>query len=290
LSDPISLITSIITSAILGIFSLQGIKPELDKNKIKEKKEKDAPETENVTPNVDESDITEETFEDPQTEDNELWHHQYDSRWDNDIYLDLDGSTVENKSDYLEWAAAQFGFKEYETVTYTNEKGEIVTEGANITPFGEYCGLNGDGTVEGMKRAPWCAMFVSWCLEMSGNTVLHKSYNAVGFKEQAIEKEIWHETKSGYVPEPGDIFIIEYGDKTGHVGFVNSVTLNEDGSYTITTIEGNSSDQVNTRTISSTEFASKKITGFISMDRASSTGETDPISGLGSGNDSDKTN
>ncbi len=54
--------------------------------------------------------------------------------------LDLDGSTVQNKNDWLEWAVAQNGFKE------TINPGD--SEGNNNTPFGLFTSSNGGA---------WCA-------------------------------------------------------------------------------------------------------------------------------------
>lgn len=54
--------------------------------------------------------------------------------------LDLDGSTVQNKNDWLEWAVAQNGFKE------AINPGD--SEGNNNTPFGLFTSSNGGA---------WCA-------------------------------------------------------------------------------------------------------------------------------------
>lgn len=83
----------------------------------------------------------------------------------------------------------------------------------------------------------WCMAFVYWChiqaAEAMGRKVL--MYKTGGVLEQ------WRQRKTNYkviTPQPGDVFIMDYGKGQGHTGIV--VKVNEDG--TIDTIEGNTND------------------------------------------------
>lgn len=79
----------------------------------------------------------------------------------------------------------------------------------------------------------WCMAFVHWCVEQSGpkNVLVHTA----GVMDQ------WHRINPKYkvtTPQPGDIFIMDFGGGKGHTGFVEDVKGDR-----IMTIEGNSNDE-----------------------------------------------
>ena len=94
---------------------------------------------------------------------------------------------------------------------------------------------------------PWCAVFVSWCADKAGITtdIMPKTASAGYFAHYANQGH--GEVFTNKNPEAGDLFLINYNgsDWANHVGIVASC----DGSN-ITTIEGNSSDMVRSRTLS----------------------------------------
>lgn len=108
------------------------------------------------------------------------------------------------------------------------------------------------------QHAAWCAMFVSWCGNQAGlssDVFYYHAYCPSGVS--------WYQKKGewkwkGYVPKTGDIVYYDWnGDKVvDHVGLVESYN-----NGTITTIEGNYSDQVKRRTIN---YKSSSIFGYAS--------------------------
>ena len=108
-------------------------------------------------------------------------------------------------------------------------------------------GRNNDnifGDWYGLPNEPWCAMFVSYCMNKAGvlqNVVKKFASCSVGWN--------WFKSKGqtrnrGYIPQKGDIIFIDWkpekGDGIDHVGIVNNVN----GEY-IYALEGNHDDQVN---------------------------------------------
>ena len=108
-------------------------------------------------------------------------------------------------------------------------------------------GRNNDnifGDWYGIPNQPWCAMFVSYCMNKAGvlpNVVKKFASCSIGWK--------WFRSKGqtrnrGYIPQKGDIIFFDWepekGDGIDHVGIVNNVN----GEY-IYTLEGNHDDQVN---------------------------------------------
>src|SRR3954471_2838732 len=80
----------------------------------------------------------------------------------------------------------------------------------------------------------WCMAFVYWCHEQAAEAMGRKNplFKTGGVLEQ------WRQRKAEFratTPQPGDIFIMDFGKGTGHTGIVEKV--NEDD--TISTIEGN---------------------------------------------------
>ena len=108
-------------------------------------------------------------------------------------------------------------------------------------------GRNNDnifGDWYGIPNQPWCAMFVSYCMNKAGvlpNVVKKFASCSIGWN--------WFKSKGqtrnrGYIPQKGDIIFFDWnpekGDGIDHVGIVNNVN----GEY-IYTLEGNHDDQVN---------------------------------------------
>jgi|GEM_PF-1061007 BH1295 protein len=108
-------------------------------------------------------------------------------------------------------------------------------------------GRNNDnifGDWYGIPNQPWCAMFVSYCMNKAGvlpNVVKKFASCSIGWN--------WFKSKGqtrnrGYIPQKGDIIFFDWnpekGDGIDHVGIVNNVN----GEY-IYILEGNHDDQVN---------------------------------------------
>ena len=94
----------------------------------------------------------------------------------------------------------------------------------------------------GGNNGPWCATFVSWCCAQAGelDAIGGKEASVSNMRDTAIKKGMYASKSSGYVPKPGDIFVMK-GGKYSHVGFVASVDL---AKGTFTSIEGNWGDEV----------------------------------------------
>lgn len=115
--------------------------------------------------------------------------------------------------------------------------------------------LNSVGLNEGYA---WCMAFIYWCVDEVAKE--HRVPNPL--KKTGGVLNQWNSKANLRVlnPQPGDIFIMDYGRGLGHAGFVTAV---KDGM--IETIEGNTNDEASrdgyivarkTRNI-------KTITGFL---------------------------
>lgn len=83
----------------------------------------------------------------------------------------------------------------------------------------------------------WCMAFDYWCFDEAAEAIGVKNplYKTGGVLEQ------WRQRKDKYratIPQPGDIFIMDYGGGKGHTGIVEKV---EDD--VVHTIEGNTNDE-----------------------------------------------
>jgi hypothetical protein len=83
----------------------------------------------------------------------------------------------------------------------------------------------------------WCMAFVFWCHQQAAEAMARKilMYRTGGVLEQ------WRQRKDKYraiTPQPGDVFIMDYGKGQGHTGIVEKV----DNDY-VYTIEGNTNDE-----------------------------------------------
>ena len=116
------------------------------------------------------------------------------------------------------------------------KKGFKETNSNNITPYGEWYGMNG---------AAWCAMFVSWCADQAGilNTIVPRyAYCPTGVSLYK-EKNRYKLNSSDYNPKAGDVIMFQTNGTIDHTGIVIDNSNN-----IITTIEGNASDTVSQRT------------------------------------------
>lgn len=95
--------------------------------------------------------------------------------------------------------------------------------------------------------ASWCMAFVYWCVEEAkvripdGTGGLRNPLVKTGgvLKQwNDIEKQFRQPKSKFSTPQPGDIFIMDYGKGFGHTGFVEKVVGDR-----IHTIEGNTNDE-----------------------------------------------
>lgn len=110
-------------------------------------------------------------------------------------------------------------------------------EGANNSnPFSKFFGR---------APEPWCADFVSWAYTKAGKPLNIASCDALLAKLKA------NGTFNRSHPKPGDIVMFDWNrndsDPSEHTGLVEKV-FKKNGQWYVTTIEGNSSDQVKRNT------------------------------------------
>lgn len=98
--------------------------------------------------------------------------------------------------------------------------------GSNRVKFSQWYGLIG----------PWCDMFVSWCANQAGvGNIVGKYAYCPSHVNYFKSKGWWH--NADYKPQPGDIIFFGRRGVACHVGIVEK----RNGSYSVTTIEGNTS-------------------------------------------------
>lgn len=96
--------------------------------------------------------------------------------------------------------------------------------------------------------ASWCMAFVYWCVKEAELQV--RMPGQAGFRHPLVKTggvlKQWNEVEKQFgqpkckftTPQPGDIFIMDYGKGFGHTGFVEKVEGDK-----IHTIEGNTNDE-----------------------------------------------
>lgn len=98
--------------------------------------------------------------------------------------------------------------------------------GSNRVKYSQWYGMIG----------PWCDMFVSWCANVAGvGNVVGKYAYCPTHVNYFKAKGWWHGPE--YQPQPGDIIFFGRRGVACHVGIVER----RNGSYSVTTIEGNTS-------------------------------------------------
>lgn len=133
-----------------------------------------------------------------------------------------------------------------------NYSGDANGEGAMQIALGEVGVREASGNNDGVpaqrysngQEEPWCANFVAWAFEQAG-TPLPGNQESLGSTDYMADQMkavgAYHASKSGYEPQPGDIiFFGEAGDMS-HVGIVTGYDA---ATGTVTTVEGNSGNQV----------------------------------------------
>jgi len=109
-----------------------------------------------------------------------------------------------------------------------HERAEHDNKGVEVEKYLASVGLGGGYS--------WCMAFVYWCTKESAASqgVLPPLKKTGGVLAQwnGIDKKYKFKT-----PEPGDIFIMDFGGGKGHTGFVEKVSNGR-----IYTVEGNSND------------------------------------------------
>jgi hypothetical protein len=85
------------------------------------------------------------------------------------------------------------------------------------------------------KGNPWCMAFAYWCVSQAATATGERNY----LRKTGSVMMQWNSTlcKRSLTPEPGAIFIMDFGGGTGHTGFVEKV----EGEY-VYTVEGNTND------------------------------------------------
>lgn len=132
----------------------------------------------------------------------------------------------------------------------------------NKTKYGKWFGANG---------APWCAIFVSWCVyqadlklypktigqKMLKNIIISTASCPTGAK-WFINKGVYKSASSYRVPRAGDIIYFGKGSGYSHVGIVTGTSI-KNGVKQVHTVEGNASNRVKAKTYKITE---SKIKGY----------------------------
>lgn len=147
-------------------------------------------------------------------------------------YKTKNGGGLANK--FIEVAAAELGTRE---------------TGSNNQKYGAEMGSNG---------VAWCGYFIAWCAKHADVPTSVIPWNdsrcgSAAFYAYAAQNEgagTFHAKGSGYKPKVGDIFVKNYAGSdfasNGHVGAVRSYS----GGDTFQSLEGNSSDKVNSQSLS----------------------------------------
>lgn len=103
---------------------------------------------------------------------------------------------------------------------------------------------------------PWCAWFATWVLEqaLGDQNALGRTGGTSTLTARAQAADLWR-PKAGYLPSPGDLFMMRTGPRTGHVGFVSGYRAGR-----VETVEGNSGDRVRHGV---REIGDERIIGFV---------------------------
>lgn len=151
---------------------------------------------------------------------------------------------TENKGTaYGAWSAAQSTFRSVMEKQLQSQIGNLNTS------YVKY--FNSKSSIKVTTSYEWCAEF-AWCMldQFATNvkmtnpvkSCIHVSEIAMQAKAKGALKSVY---SSGYIPKPGDLFTTSYYKYPGndgrlHIGFIESVEINEKGQVTkIHTIEGN---------------------------------------------------
>ena len=102
---------------------------------------------------------------------------------------------------------------------------------------------------------PWCAVFVSWCVNQAGisTSIIPKTASVSVLYSFFMREKLFQAKGNGYIPKAGDVLIQKSGGAS-HTGLVYAA----DSNY-FYTIEGNAGDAVRKRKYS---YDDSKLTGF----------------------------
>lgn len=137
--------------------------------------------------------------------------------------------------------------------------------------MGEECGF------------PWCALFVRFVFDEAGLTLGTTTNSSLALGEWFEENKFFFTVDEPYMPQVGDVFVRERGvegSNQGHTGIVVEVN-----GYSITTVEGNISNQVMERTYSDYRTM-HRIVGYgrlVDADTVDPIAGYDPLENLPSG-------
>lgn len=97
----------------------------------------------------------------------------------------------------------------------------------------------------GKRAQAWCAHFVSWCFEKTGESPFGHVALVADLRSWAERRGKLHTPGNSFTPRPGDVFTMPRNDDSGkqvggHTGFVEEVS----SSGKVATIEGNVGDGV----------------------------------------------
>lgn len=165
-----------------------------------------------------------------------LTHFSGYSKSNSQVYLDLKkeqtNNTFEGNANYVPNVLVYYRSNSKIVEIAKNEVGNIGGQ-----KYWSWYGFN--------SRVEWCACFVSWCAEQSGDlNVSIPRFSGVDYGMQWFkENNKWQ--NSTYIPSPGDIIFFDwdYDHDPDHVGIVEKIENN-----TIYTIEGNSNDRCRIKT------------------------------------------
>ena len=149
-------------------------------------------------------------------------------------------------------ANSQLGYRE-------SEHNFIVRDDKSVQGWSYY------GQWAGMPFEEWCAMFVSYCLEMAGvpRWVMPQEANCNRWKNKLGRRYI--DDEDDYIPQPGDLIFFHHDRVSkdpnfpNHVGIVTNYDEEKDLVYTV---EGNAGAAVSARIYGRTNSV---IVGYASM-------------------------
>ncbi len=147
---------------------------------------------------------------------------------------------------------------------------KIITVAGNELGVREATGKNDGVSVESYLKSvglgkgySWCMAFVYWCAKNAAAELGLKN----PLKQTGGVLDEWQSGRGTHIvtPEPGSIFIMDFGGGTGHTGIVTGVFLDRGE---IHTIEGNTNDNGSREGIGVFRRTRKinTIKGFIRLD------------------------
>ena len=159
--------------------------------------------------------------------------------------------TGDYRTDIVQVALSQLGYHEGDSMA--DYDGSHPTSSGNFSEFARFAGTFG---------GDWCSEFYNWCARVAGVPT-----NVLGVGRSALANNWvagtnskyyrWNETIYGggsYEPKPGDILqwawdLYDHGpnEALSHTSMFNGATVNDDGTVTFHSIDGNISSMVKTK-------------------------------------------